>query len=241
MNRLQVNNLSKQYKQRLVVNQVSLSIDSGSIIGLLGPNGAGKTTCFYLVVGIVQADEGAIMLNGEDITKLPTHERARKGMGYLPQEPSIFRKLTVKENILAVLELRKTLSYEERLNELEGLLREFHITHLRDHLGITLSGGERRRVEIARALAAKPRFLLLDEPFAGIDPISVVDIKRIIRHVSERGIGVLITDHNVRETLNICEKGYIMNAGQVICEGTPKEILEHPEVREVYLGQEFHL
>lgn len=241
MSNLEAIQISKRYKKRFVVNQVSLTIESGKIVGLLGPNGAGKTTCFYLLVGLIQSDQGKILLDQEDITNLPIHIRAAKGIGYLPQEPSIFRKLTVSENILAILEIRKELSLEERLAELENLLREFHISHLRNHLGITLSGGERRRVEIARALAANPRFILLDEPFAGIDPISVVDIKRIINHLGERGIGVLITDHNVRETLNICQKAYIVNEGQIICEGSSTEILEHPKVREVYLGEEFCL
>ncbi len=241
MNKLEAIQISKRYKKRLVVNQISLSIESGKIVGLLGPNGAGKTTCFYLLVGLIQSDHGKILLDQENITNLPIHFRAAKGIGYLPQEASIFRKLTVAENILAILELKKELSYKERLAALENLLREFHISHLRNHLGITLSGGERRRVEIARALAVNPRFILLDEPFAGIDPISVVDIKRIINHLSERGIGVLITDHNVRETLNICQKAYIVNEGQIICEGTTAEILKNPKVREVYLGEEFYL
>lgn len=241
MSKLEAIGISKRYKKRWVVNQISVSVKSGEIVGLLGPNGAGKTTFFYLLVGLIQSDQGKILLDQENITNLPIHIRAAKGIGYLPQEASIFRKLTVRDNILAILELKKELSLEERLTELENLLREFHISHLRDNLGITLSGGERRRVEIARALAVNPRFILLDEPFAGIDPISVVDIKRIITHLSERGIGVLITDHNVRETLNICEKAYIVNEGKIICEGSPTEILEHPKVREVYLGEEFYL
>ena len=241
MSKLEAIGISKRYKKRWVVNQISVSVKSGEIVGLLGPNGAGKTTFFYLLVGLIQSDQGKILLDQENITNLPIHIRAAKGIGYLPQEASIFRKLTVRENILAILELKKELSLEERITELENLLREFHISHLRDNLGITLSGGERRRVEIARALAVNPRFILLDEPFAGIDPISVVDIKRIITHLSERGIGVLITDHNVRETLNICEKAYIVNEGKIICEGSPTEILEHPKVREVYLGEEFYL
>lgn len=241
MSKLEAIGISKRYKKRWVVNQISVSVKSGEIVGLLGPNGAGKTTFFYLLVGLIQSDQGKILLDQENITNLPIHIRAAKGIGYLPQEASIFRKLTVHDNILAILELKKELSLEERLTELENLLREFHISHLRDNLGITLSGGERRRVEIARALAVNPRFILLDEPFAGIDPISVVDIKRIITHLSQRGIGVLITDHNVRETLNICEKAYIVNEGQIICEGSPTEILEHPKVREVYLGEEFYL
>jgi lipopolysaccharide export system ATP-binding protein len=239
--KLEAIRLSKRYKKRWVVNQVSLSIEAGKIVGLLGPNGAGKTSCFYLLVGLIQSDQGKILLGQEDITHLPIHLRAQKGIGYLPQEPSIFRKLTVSENILAILELRKSLSEAERYRELENLLREFHISHLKDHLGITLSGGERRRVEIARSLAVNPRFILLDEPFAGIDPISVLDIEGIIKHLSKRGIGVLITDHNVRAALKICHNAYIMNEGLVICEGSPQEILQHTKVREVYLGHEFSL
>lgn len=241
MSKLEAIHICKRYKKRYVVKEISLTIDSGHIVGLLGPNGAGKTTCFYLLVGLIHTDHGKIILDQEDITNLPIHLRAAKGIGYLPQEASIFRKLSVSENILAILELRKELSSEQRLTELDNLLREFHISHLRNHLGITLSGGERRRVEIARALAVNPRFILLDEPFAGIDPISVVDIKRIINHLSERGIGVLITDHNVRETLKLCQKAYIVNEGEMICEGTPTEILNHPKVRKVYLGEEFYL
>lgn len=241
MSQLQAIDLVKHYKKRKVVNKISLSVESGKVVGLLGPNGAGKTTCFYLLVGLIASDAGKILLDQEDITQLPIHLRSHKGIGYLPQEASIFRKLTVYENILAILELNKKLSQQERQTKAENLLREFHITHLRDNQGITLSGGERRRVEIARALAANPRFILLDEPFAGIDPISVVDIKRIIHHLTEKNIGVLITDHNVRETLTICEKAYIVNEGQLICEGTATEILANPKVREVYLGEEFYL
>jgi lipopolysaccharide export system ATP-binding protein len=234
-------NLSKKYKQRQVVDQISLSVESGSIVGLLGPNGAGKTTCFYMLVGLIQSDKGEILLNGEDITHLPMHARAHRGVGYLPQEASIFRKLSVSDNILAILELQKNLTLEKRLQILENLLHEFHISHLRNNLGITLSGGERRRVEIARAVAANPSFILLDEPFAGIDPISVVDIKRIISHLCDRGIGVLITDHNVRETLTICKKAYIVNEGKIICEGSSETVLQHAKVREVYLGEDFYL
>lgn len=241
MSQLEAIDLVKHYKKRKVVNKISLSVESGKVVGLLGPNGAGKTTCFYLLVGLIASDAGKILLDQEDITQLPIHLRSHKGIGYLPQEASIFRKLTVYENILAILELNKKLSQEERLTKVENLLREFHITHLRNNQGITLSGGERRRVEIARALAANPRFILLDEPFAGIDPISVIDIKRIIHHLTEKNIGVLITDHNVRETLTICEKAYIVNEGQLICEGTTAEILANPKVREVYLGEEFYL
>lgn len=241
MSKLEALHLSKVYKKRLVVNDVSLVVKSGSIVGLLGPNGAGKTTCFYLIGGLTRPNQGKILLDGEDITTLPIHARAHKGVGYLPQEASIFRKLTVSENILAVLELKKDLSPEDRLQMLEDLLREFHISHLRNHIGITLSGGERRRVEIARAVAANPRFILLDEPFAGIDPISVVGIKGMIQHLKERGIGILITDHNVRETLKICGKAYIVNEGKIICEGPPADILEHSQVREVYLGAGFYL
>lgn len=238
---LNIQNLTKSYRARKVVNGVSLSLKAGEIVGLLGPNGAGKTTTFYMIVGLVQPDTGAIALNDKDITYLPMHERARLGIGYLPQETSIFRKLTVAENISAILELRKTLSKEERQTELDNLLQEFHISHLKDAVAISLSGGERRRVEIARALALDPKFVLLDEPFAGIDPISIIDIKRIIKHLCMRGIGVLITDHNVRETLDICQRAYIVSDGTIIAEGSPKEILNHNQVRKVYLGDEFDM
>jgi lipopolysaccharide export system ATP-binding protein len=224
-----------------VVRGVSLGLDRGEVVGLLGPNGAGKTTSFYMIVGLVPCDGGRIELNGEDVTRLPVHARARLGLGYLPQEASVFRKLTVAENILAILETRSGLTRAERKRLLEELLEELHIGHIRESLGISLSGGERRRVEIARALAADPAFMLLDEPFAGVDPISVLDIQRIIEHLRARNIGVLITDHNVRETLGICGRAYIINAGQVIAAGTPDSILANQEVRQVYLGENFRL
>jgi lipopolysaccharide export system ATP-binding protein len=238
---LSVQDVSKRYKFRDVVKGVSLEISSGEVVGLLGPNGAGKTTAFYMIVGLITADKGRILLDGKDVTPMPMHRRASMGLGYLPQEASIFRKLTVEQNVLAILENRDDLDRSGREEELELLLDELHVGHVRASLGISLSGGERRRVEIARALAAKPRFVLLDEPFAGVDPISVLDIQRIIRHLSDRDIGVLITDHNVRETLGICGRAYILNDGSLIASGTPNEILENQHVREVYLGQEFTL
>ncbi|MFP6834344.1 MAG: LPS export ABC transporter ATP-binding protein, partial [Porticoccaceae bacterium] len=215
------------------------SVNQGEVVGLLGPNGAGKTTCFYMTTGLVKQDGGQIILDDEDITESPMHGRARKGLGYLPQEPSIFRKLSVRDNILAILETRKDLSHSQRQQKLESLLNEFHITHLTESDGMSLSGGERRRVEIARALAADPKFILLDEPFAGVDPISVNDIKGIIRHLSDKGIGVLITDHNVRETLDICARAYIIGEGHVIAEGTTEHILSDQKVRKTYLGDDF--
>jgi len=233
--------LEKSYRKRKVVSSLSLSIESGEVVGLLGPNGAGKTTAFYMIVGLVPADGGRIELNGEDITELPMHARARRGLGYLPQEASVFRRMTVADNIMAILETRRGLDEAARDESLERLLEELHVSHLRDHLGMSLSGGERRRVEIARALAADPAFILLDEPFAGVDPLSVHDIQRIARHLAERGIGVLITDHNVRETLGICGRAYIVNQGTVLASGTADEILANPEVRKVYLGQDFRL
>ncbi|MBD3642388.1 MAG: LPS export ABC transporter ATP-binding protein [Marinobacter sp.] len=238
---LRASNLAKSYKQKKVVIDVSLEIQSGEIVGLLGPNGAGKTTCFYMIVGLVPADRGRITIDGQDITPLPMHGRARKGIGYLPQEASVFRKLTVRDNIMAILETRKGLSRADRDHKLEELLEEFHITHIRDSVGMALSGGERRRVEIARALAMEPAFILLDEPFAGVDPISVSDIKHIIRHLRDKGIGVLITDHNVRETLDICENAYIVSGGHIIASGSSEEILANQQVKEVYLGNEFRL
>ncbi|MEM1112033.1 MAG: LPS export ABC transporter ATP-binding protein [Pseudomonadota bacterium] len=241
MAQLRANNLAKAYKGREVVQDVSMAIESGQVVGLLGPNGAGKTTCFYMIVGIVKADRGNITINGDDITPLPMHERARRGIGYLPQEASIFRKLSVGNNILAILETRPDLSRAQREERRDQLLEEFHVTHLRDSLGQALSGGERRRVEIARALATEPDFILLDEPFAGVDPISVSDIKDIIKHLRARGIGVLITDHNVRETLDICEKAFIVGEGHIIASGTPEEVLANEKVRQVYLGDEFHM
>jgi lipopolysaccharide export system ATP-binding protein len=238
---LSASNLAKAYRGRTVVSDVSLEISSGQIVGLLGPNGAGKTTCFYMIVGIVGADRGTISIDGQDLTHLPMHGRARRGIGYLPQEASIFRKLSVSRNILAILETRRNLNRAQRRDKMEELLQEFHITHIRDSLGISLSGGERRRVEIARALATDPDFILLDEPFAGVDPISVNDIKRIIEQLQARGIGILITDHNVRETLDICEKAYIVGEGRIIAAGTAQDILADDQVRNIYLGHEFEL
>lgn len=234
-----IKHLGKNYSKRWVVKDVSFSMKSGQIVGLLGPNGAGKTTSFYMVVGLVRMDRGEIHIDDLDISDLAMHERARIGIGYLPQEASIFRKLTIADNIMAILETRKDLSKADRQHELQRLLEDFKITHIRDSLGMSVSGGERRRAEIARALAADPKFMLLDEPFAGVDPISVGDIKEIIRTLKERGIGVLITDHNVRETLAICEHAYIVSEGAVIAEGTPAEILSNEVVREVYLGDDF--
>ena len=238
---LSANNLAKSYKARTVVKDVSMQVNSGEVVGLLGPNGAGKTTCFYMIVGLIPCDKGSICLGEHELTRQPMHMRAREGIGYLPQEASVFRKLTVGQNIMSILEVRKELSREERYHILESLLEEFHIIHIRDSLGMSLSGGERRRVEIARALATEPRFILLDEPFAGVDPISVVDIQGIIQHLKERGIGVLITDHNVRETLGICERAYIIGEGEVIAEGDPESLLNDQRVREVYLGHHFRL
>jgi len=234
-------NLAKSYKSRQVVIDVSMSVSTGQIVGLLGPNGAGKTTCFYMIAGLVGADKGRVLIDDTDLSHLPIHGRARAGLGYLPQEASVFRKLTVSDNILAILETRKDLNRKQRLEKLDSLLREFHITHIKDNLGMSLSGGERRRVEIARALATEPQFILLDEPFAGVDPISVNDIKKIIQHLKDRGIGVLITDHNVRETLDICEKAYIVSEGYIIAEGDSETVLSNERVREVYLGENFHL
>ena len=241
MRRLQALNLAKSYKGRAVVKDVSLEVRSGEIVGLLGPNGAGKTTCFYMIVGIVANDAGRILLDDKDITPLPLHGRARAGLGYLPQEASVFRKLSVADNISAILETRRDLNAAKRREQLEALLEEFHITHIRNSLGMALSGGERRRVEIARALAVDPAFILLDEPFAGVDPISVNDIKQIVRHLRDRGIGVLITDHNVRETLDICEKAYIVGEGHIIAEGSAEDVLSNPQVRKTYLGEHFQL
>ncbi|MCL1114611.1 MULTISPECIES: LPS export ABC transporter ATP-binding protein [Shewanella] len=238
---LTAENLAKSYKARQVVKDVSLTVKTGQIVGLLGPNGAGKTTTFYMVVGLVKSDKGRILIDKDDLTSDPMHLRARKGIGYLPQEASIFRKLTVHDNIMAVLQTRKELSNDERIEQLQHLLEEFHITHIRDSQGMSLSGGERRRVEIARALAANPKFILLDEPFAGVDPISVIDIKKIIQQLKSRGLGVLITDHNVRETLDVCERAYIVSQGNLIAEGTPDEILSNQQVRAVYLGEQFKL
>lgn len=234
-------NLAKSYKSRQVVRDVSVKVNSGEIVGLLGPNGAGKTTTFYMIVGLVPIDNGKIFIDQSELTLLPMHERARQGIGYLPQEASIFRKLTVLENIMAILQTRKELSNLQREQEADSLLDEFNINHIRNSLGMSLSGGERRRVEIARALAANPQFILLDEPFAGVDPISVNDIKKIIQHLCERGIGVLITDHNVRETLDVCEKAYIVSHGELIASGSAEEVLANQKVRDVYLGEQFRL
>jgi|SRR5690242_4260595 len=238
---LSAEGLQKRFRSRQVVRDFGFSIRQGEVVGLLGPNGAGKTTCFYMVVGLIEADAGSIKLDRQDITGLPMHSRAKLGIGYLPQEPSVFRRLSVADNIMAVLELREGLNAKERAAEQENLLEELKITHIADQKGISLSGGERRRVEIARALAAQPRYMLLDEPFAGVDPISVGEIQRIVRHLKERGIGVLITDHNVRETLGICDRAYILNDGEVMSRGTPAHILADEKVRDVYLGREFRL
>jgi lipopolysaccharide export system ATP-binding protein len=233
--------LSKQYKGRKVVRDVSLSIESGEVVGLLGPNGAGKTTCFYMIVGLVPLDQGEIHLDNTDLTRLPMHQRARLGLSYLPQEASVFRKLSVEDNIMAILETQKDLTPAEREQRLEELLQELHVADRRQNLGMSLSGGERRRVEIARALATRPRFILLDEPFAGVDPLSVLDIQQLILHLKQRGIGVLITDHNVRETLKICDRAYIMSDGKALAAGSPEEILYNEEVKKVYLGEDFRL
>ena len=233
--------LKKSYRRREVVRDFGFTLSPGEVVGLLGPNGAGKTTCFYMVVGLVRADAGRIELAGRDVTALPMHDRARLGIGYLPQEPSVFRRLTVRENVLAILELRRDLDAAARRDELDALLAELQVAHLADSEGQALSGGERRRVEIARALAARPSFMLLDEPFAGVDPISVAEIQRIVRHLRGRGIGVLITDHNVRETLDIVDRAYILSDGRVLAEGAPDALLAHPEVRTVYLGEGFRM
>ncbi|MHB1897023.1 MAG: LPS export ABC transporter ATP-binding protein [Metallibacterium sp.] len=238
---LSARGLQKRFRGRAVVRDFDFELQQGEVVGLLGPNGAGKTTCFYMIVGLVQADAGTIRLDERDITGLPMHARARLGIGYLPQEPSVFRRLNVAENILAVLELREDMNRTQRQQMLEALLDELKIAHLAGQLGQSLSGGERRRVEIARALAAQPRYMLLDEPFAGVDPISVGEIQRIVRHLKERGIGVLITDHNVRETLGICDHAYILNEGSVLARGSPQHILADAQVRQVYLGNEFRL
>nr|WP_207148207.1 LPS export ABC transporter ATP-binding protein [Halorhodospira halochloris] len=233
--------LYKSYRGRAIVSDANLEVAKGEIVGLLGPNGAGKTTCFYMVVGLVKADAGSITLNQADLTELPIHARAKAGIGYLPQEPSVFRKLSVADNLNAILQLRSDLSRAERKSAAEELLEDFGVNHVRDSMGISLSGGERRRVEIARALAANPQFILLDEPFAGVDPISVGDIQRIVRRLADRGIGVLITDHNVRETLGIVQRAYILSDGRVLAAGNAQEILADPKVREVYLGEDFSL
>lgn len=241
MSVLSARHLAKTYRKRRVVKDVSLNVHSGEVIGLLGPNGAGKTTSFYMIVGLVASEGGSIHLDSQELTRLPMDVRARRGLGYLPQEASVFRKLTVEQNILGVLEVLPDLNRHQRERRLEALLREFHIGHIRHNLGLSLSGGERRRVEIARALATEPRFILLDEPFAGVDPISVGDIQRIIRHLKQIGIGVLITDHNVQETLRICDRAYIVNEGTIIAEGNAEAILANDKVRQVYLGESFTL
>ena len=238
---LRAQNLSKSYKKRPVIRDVSLSVESGAIVGLLGPNGAGKTTCFYMIVGLIEQDGGEIFIDEESITNLPMHGRAQKGIGYLPQEASVFRKMTVADNILAILETRDDLDDDQRKLRTEDLLQEFHLSHIRDSIGLSLSGGERRRVEIARALATEPDFILLDEPFAGVDPISVNEIKQIIRQLKSKNIGVLITDHNVRETLDICEHAYIVGEGKVIAEGAASAIIANQQVRDIYLGEDFVL
>ena len=241
MSVLQAEFLAKSYKSRKVVSDVSLTVNSNEIVGLLGPNGAGKTTTFYMVVGLVRHDQGKITIDGDDISVLPMHERARRGIGYLPQEASIFRRLTVYENLMAVLEIRKDLTAEQRRERADELIDEFNIGHIRDSLGQSLSGGERRRVEIARAIALNPKFILLDEPFAGVDPIAVADIQSIIRHLKDRGIGVLITDHNVRETLGIVDKAYILNSGTILLEGTADEVATSDVARKFYLGDDFRM
>ena len=241
MHVLRAENLAKSYRGHSVVEDVTLSIHSGQVVGLLGPNGAGKTTCFYMIVGSIRGDDGRVLFDDEDLTLKPMHQRARAGIGYLPQEPSVFRKLSVADNILAILETRGDLNAAERSDKLESLLNEFHIGHIRNNIGMALSGGERRRVEIARALATEPAFMLLDEPFAGVDPISVHDIKLIISQLSDKGIGVLITDHNVRDTLDICEKAYIVSEGRIIAEGSTDMILANEQVKQVYLGDDFRM
>ncbi|MGX2949879.1 LPS export ABC transporter ATP-binding protein [Ursidibacter sp. B-7004-1] len=238
---LYAEHLAKSYKNRQVVKDVSLNVKAGEIVGLLGPNGAGKTTTFYMVVGLVRHDQGKIRIDDLDISVLPMHDRAKQGIGYLPQEASIFRRLSVYDNLMAVLQIRKDLNEQQRKDRANELIAEFHIEHIRNSLGQSLSGGERRRVEIARALAANPKFILLDEPFAGVDPISVIDIKKIIVNLKERGLGVLITDHNVRETLDVCERAYIVGSGQMIASGTPEDVLNNPDVKRVYLGEQFKL
>ena len=241
MTTLQAENLAKSFKKRTVVDGVNMLVNSGEVVGLLGPNGAGKTTCFYMIVGLVPCDQGRIMLDNRDITHVPMHTRATAGIGYLPQDASIFRKLTVADNIMAILQTRKELSNQQREEELDNLLHDLHIGHIRDNLGISLSGGERRRAEIARALAMNPKFILLDEPFAGVDPISVLDIQQIVKHLSDRGIGVLITDHNVHETLSITDRAYLLFEGRILKEGTADALASDEQVRKLYLGENFRL
>ncbi len=241
MAELRSEQLAKTINGLTIVSDVSVNVQQGEIVGLLGPNGAGKTTSFYMMVGLIASDQGRVYLDQTDITQYPMHERARLGIGYLPQETSVFRKLSVADNILAILELRPELSSKQRQQELDKLLQEFHIEHIRNSLGMSLSGGERRRVEIARAIARGPKFILLDEPFTGVDPISIMDIKNIIHHLAERDIGILITDHNVRETLAICQRAYIANKGHIICHGDAQKVLDNQQVRQVYLGEEFSI
>ncbi len=241
MSTLRANNLVKIYKSRTVVDDVSFDVNSGEVVGLLGPNGAGKTTSFYMVVGLIKPDKGDIYLDKTNITRMPMHARAQHGLGYLPQEASVFRKLSVEDNILAVLEAKKEFNAAQRQEKLNALIDDLQIDHIRNNIGQSLSGGERRRVEIARALASQPGFVLLDEPFAGVDPISVIEIQKIIKHLTDRNIGVLITDHNVRETLGICSRAYILSNGKIIAQGSPDQILSNEEVREVYLGRDFRL
>ena len=241
MKTLIAKNLAKKYRNRWVVSDISIELNNSEIVGLLGPNGAGKTTSFYMIVGLVKPNKGSVSINNTDITNLPLHKRAQLGLGYLPQENSIFRKLSVKDNIMAILELQKDLTSAQRNEKLTYLLDEFHLTHLGDNLGYSLSGGERRRTEIARTLATNPQFILLDEPFAGVDPISVIDIKRIIKQLNQKGIGILITDHNVRETLDICHRAYIVNSGEIIANGSAEDILSNEQVKKVYLGEGFKI
>ncbi len=241
MTRLAAFDLEKHYRSRSVVNGVSMEVSNGEVVGLLGPNGAGKTTCFYMIAGLIPVEHGAIFIGNQDVTQQSMHSRAKGGLSYLAQEPSVFRKLSVQNNILAILETQPELSAEQRGELCDQLLQDFGLSHLRDNMAMGLSGGERRRLEIARALAVKPRFILLDEPFAGVDPISVVDIQKIIKGLANRGIGILITDHNVRETLGICDRAYIINEGKIIAEGAPESILNNEEVRLVYLGKSFSL
>ena len=241
MQTLKAENLAKIYSGKTVVHDVSFSVSAGEIVGLLGPNGAGKTTSFYMLVGLVQANGGRVLLGDTDITQYPMHERAKLGIGYLPQEASIFRKMTVEDNLLSILELNKPLNKKQQVERMNSLLEEFQISHIKNSLGMSLSGGERRRVEIARALANEPKFILLDEPFAGVDPISVGELKEIIRHLKKRGLGVLITDHNVRETLDVCERAFIVESGNILAQGTPEEILNNQQVRKVYLGENFKI
>lgn len=234
-------NIAKTYQKRAIIKSVSFQVKQGEVVGLLGPNGAGKTTCFYMVVGLIPVDKGQIKIDEFDATKYGMHERARLGLGYLPQEASVFRKLSVHDNIMAVLELRKDLTLDQRKNRCLELLEELNIEHVKNQLGISLSGGERRRVEIARSLAMEPKYILLDEPFAGVDPVSVIDIQKIVQHLKSKGIGVLITDHNVRETLGICDRAYILNDGKMLKDGTPEQIISDPEVKKIYLGKDFSM